>query len=72
MYASWNGATNVAGWQVLAGPSPGLLLPVEQFPSSNSFETQMGVSSTGPYFAVQALDIRGQVLGTSATIQAKP
>ena len=72
VYASWNGATNVAGWQVLAGPSPGLLLPVEQFPSSNSFETQMGVSSTGPYFAVQALDIRGQVLGTSATIQAKP
>lgn len=72
LYASWNGATNVAGWQVLAGPGPGLLLPVEQFPTSNSFETQMNVSSTGPYFAVQALDIRGQVLGTSATIQTKP
>ena len=71
LYASWNGATAVAGWQVLAGPTPTTLLPVEQFPST-SFETQMQVSSTGPYFAVQALDIRGQVLATSSTIQPKP
>jgi hypothetical protein len=71
LYASWNGATGVAGWQVLAGPTPVTLLPVEQFPST-SFETQMQVSSTGPYFAVQALDIRGQVLGTSQTIQPAP
>jgi hypothetical protein len=70
LYASWNGATDVAGWQVLAGPTPATLLPVEQFPSS-SFETQMAVSSTGPYFAVQALDIRGQVLATSSSVQAK-
>jgi hypothetical protein len=71
VYASWNGATDVASWQVLAGPSPALLLPVEQFPSS-SFETTMPVSSTGPYYAVQALDIDDRVLETSKTVQAGP
>jgi hypothetical protein len=44
---------------------------VEQFPST-SFETIMHVSSSGPYFEVQALDIRGRPLGISTVTRAKP
>jgi hypothetical protein len=67
VYASWNGATDVTSWQVLAGPSSSALLGVGQFPQT-SFETAMPVSNSGPYFAVQALSSSGQVLGTSATV----
>jgi hypothetical protein len=69
VYASWNGATTVASWQVFAGPSPGLLVPVGQFPRT-SFETAMPVTSSGPYFSVRALGSNGQVLGTSLTVPA--
>ena len=34
------------------------------------FETTLKASSAGPYFAVQALDGSGNVLGTSATVKA--
>ncbi len=68
VYASWNGATDVASWQVLAGPISSLLLPVGQFPKT-SFESSMQVTSAGPYFQVQALGAGGQVLGTSATVE---
>ncbi len=73
VYASWNGATDVASWQVLAGPSPNLLSPIGQFPKT-SFETAMPVSSTGPYFEVQALDANDNLLGTSspAALSAPP
>jgi hypothetical protein len=66
VYASWDGATNVASWRVLAGPAPTALTSVGQLPWA-SFETTMSVSSTQPYFEVQALDSGGHVLGTSAT-----
>jgi hypothetical protein len=70
VYASWNGATTVASWRVLAGPTPGALSAVEQFPST-SFETTMHVSSNGPYFEVQALDIKGRPLAISTLTKAK-
>jgi Arylsulfotransferase (ASST) len=68
VYASWNGATGVASWLVLAGPSPSGLKPVKDFPKT-SFETEMTVPSTKPYFAVQALGSAGHVLSASATVQ---
>jgi hypothetical protein len=68
VYASWNGATEVASWQVLAGASPTTLSPAGQFPKTPQFETAMWVADTEPYFAVQALGNAGQLLGTSATI----
>jgi hypothetical protein len=71
VYASWNGATTVASWRVLAGRSASAVSAVEQFPD-NSFETTMHVSSSGPYFAVQALDIRGRPLGISTVTKVKP
>jgi Arylsulfotransferase (ASST) len=65
VYASWNGDTQVDAWRVLAGPSPSALNAVRQFPKTN-FETTIPVRDKQPYFAVQALGARGQVLATSA------
>jgi Arylsulfotransferase (ASST) len=65
-YASWNGATQVAAWRALSGPSPSSLTTVAQVPHSG-FETVIPIptGTLGPYLAVQALDAAGQVLGTS-------
>jgi hypothetical protein len=67
VFASWNGATTVAGWRILAGPSSAALTPVGQF-SRAGFETKMVVGSTQPDVAVQALGADGQVLGTSNVV----
>jgi hypothetical protein len=67
VYASWNGATDVATWRVLAGPTPNKLSPVGQFPKTY-FETTMSVPSTEPYFAVQALGAGGGTRATSAIV----
>ncbi len=64
-YASWNGATGVSAWQLLAGPSPTQLAPVATAPSSG-FETAIAANSAQPYFAVAALDAAGQTIATSA------
>lgn len=70
LYASWNGATDLTGWRVLAGPRPGALAPVG---SANraGFETQIVVHSGEPYFAVQALG-GSNVLATSPVQQLPP
>jgi hypothetical protein len=68
VYASWNGATSVARWQVLGGASPERLAPVTSAARSG-FETAISVSSVPAYLAVQALDSSGTVLGTSRTIR---
>jgi hypothetical protein len=68
-YASWNGATEVASWRVLAGSSASALAPVATAPR-HGFETAVKVSSTGPYAQVQALDGAGNVIGTSAAVKA--
>jgi Arylsulfotransferase (ASST) len=66
--ASWNGATQVASWKVLAGASASSLAPVASGARSG-FETTIKASTAGPYVAVQALDASGNVLGTSATVK---
>jgi hypothetical protein len=65
---SWNGATQVASWKVLASASATALAPILTAPKSG-FETTIKVSTAGPYVAVQALDASGNVLGTSATVK---
>lgn len=67
VFASWNGATEIAFWRVLAGPSGAALTPVGQF-SWTDFETKMWVGSTQPSVAVQALGADGRVLGTSGVV----
>jgi hypothetical protein len=66
---SWNGATEVASWQVLAGPSPSTLAPAASA-AKNGFQTTISVPSAGPYVEVQALNAAGSVIGTSATVKA--
>jgi len=68
-YASWNGATEVVSWRVLAGATPGALVAAAVEPRSG-FETSISVRSAGPYVAVQALNAAGQVLGTSEPVKA--
>ena len=70
VYASWNGATTVARWQVLAGADAGSLKPVGASTRRSDFETRIGVTSSSSTFAVQAVDARGRVLATSAAVDA--
>jgi hypothetical protein len=67
IYASWNGATEVATWQVLAG-GPKKLKEFTSAPKEG-FETVITVETTEPYVGVKALDASGKVLGSSKAIQ---
>jgi hypothetical protein len=70
VYASWNGATTIASWRVLAGVAPGALSPVASGAFAG-YETTIPVAGRvggTRYLAVQALDANGNVLGTSAAI----
>ena len=67
--ASWNGATDVASWRVLAGSSPGSLTVVAGA-TRTSFETTIQVPAPAAYVQVQALSASGAVLGTSNTMPA--
>ncbi len=71
VYASWNGATQLASWRVLAGPSPSSLAPVASAARAG-FETAVGVPklAAGAYVAVQALDASGAVIGASRAKRA--
>ena len=69
VYASWNGSTRVASWRVLAGRSPGSLADVLPKARRTGFETALVVSSSGPYFRVEALAANGEVIGTSKAVR---
>jgi hypothetical protein len=69
VHASWNGATEVASWRVLAGKSPGALASRATIPASD-FESSTTLPEKYAYAAVQALDSAGRVLGTSQTVPA--
>jgi hypothetical protein len=64
LYASWNGATGVAGWRALGGATPATLATLATAETSG-FETAIPVQSAAPVFAVQALGASGEVLATS-------
>ena len=70
VYASWNGATEVASWRVLAGSTRETLTPVSSA-AKTGFETAIPLpaGSTGPYVAVQALDGSGAVIRASPTVK---
>ena len=69
VYASWNGATKVASWRVLAGPSADSLSSAGTVDRSG-FETAIALHQSYPAFQVQALDASGRVLGTSRPFSA--
>jgi hypothetical protein len=66
VYASWNGATTVASWQLLTGSSATSLTVVASAPRA-SFETTIATSAAA-FAEVRALNSAGKVLGTSKAI----
>lgn len=69
VYASWNGATEVRTWRVLAGPAPDQLRPVAEV-GKTGFETSAALPAPEEYAAVEALDADGQVLSRSEPVPA--
>ena len=70
LYASWNGATEVAAWKVLAGPNPDALKTVA-FAPRKGFETAITVGTTEAYVGVRAKNGSGRVLGTSKAVKPR-
>ncbi|MFL5760779.1 MAG: arylsulfotransferase family protein [Thermomicrobiales bacterium] len=70
VYASWNGATEVAKWQVFAGDNADNLQPIGSAPRKG-FETTISVNSEASMFAAQAQDKAGKVLGLSEAVKPK-
>jgi outer membrane protein assembly factor BamB len=66
-FASWNGATEVARWDVLAGPSAGALKLAGSVPRSG-FETSIPVRGPAQWVQVVARNARGAVLGSSPIV----
>ncbi|HXQ00924.1 MAG TPA: arylsulfotransferase family protein [Solirubrobacteraceae bacterium] len=64
VHMSWNGATEVASWRVLAGERPETLTARATIPASE-FESSTVLPKKYAYAQVQALDSAGHVLGTS-------
>jgi hypothetical protein len=68
VHVSWNGATEVETWAVLAGKNPSTLAAAGSQRRAG-FETVISVNSEGPYFAVTAHDSSGRPVGRSATVK---
>jgi Arylsulfotransferase (ASST) len=69
VHASWNGATEVASWRVLAGKRAGSLTQQATVPAGSGFESSTTLPQKYAYVVVQALDSAGHVLGASKTVQ---
>jgi hypothetical protein len=69
VYASWNGATQVASWRVLGSSGGGSLSTVASSPRTG-FETALAVSGAATSFEVEALNSSGKVIGTSRQFTA--
>ena len=68
VYASWNGATEVTGWQVAAGSRHNQLRPLG-IAQHRGFETVIPLPAQPQYASVTALDHSGRELRRSPTIQ---
>jgi hypothetical protein len=66
-YVSWNGATAVTSWRLLAGASTHAFTPVVSA-SRSGFETTIALASSPRYLRAQALGAGGAVLGASAPV----
>jgi hypothetical protein len=69
VYASWNGATEVAAWRIWAGPTSRRLKVVAKRLTRGGFETAKTIRSGGPIVKVQALNSKGKVIGTSRAVR---
>ena len=71
VYVSWNGATDVARWQLAAGPTAAATTPLASV-ARTGFETAVPVHTDQPWIRVRALSARGTVLGTSRALEPNP
>lgn len=71
VYASWNGSTETAAWQVFAGKDPDKLSLIASAAKSG-FETAIASANKGPYFQVKALNSSGKVIGISTIVSRRP
>jgi arylsulfotransferase ASST len=67
VYASWNGATAVARWQVMARTESGALRSMATV-RRRGFETRVTVASGAQSFVVRARDARGRILRSSHAV----
>jgi hypothetical protein len=70
-WASWNGATRVRQWRLLAGSSPDQLLRVGSRVPRHGFETRLRQPTGARYVAVRAIDGQGHVLAQSPAIRPR-
>lgn len=66
-HASWNGATEVASWNLLAGSTAQAPTTLSSAPR-NGFEMTIETRTRDRRFSVQAIDDHGKVLGTSLAL----
>ena len=71
VFASWNGATGVSSWRILAGASPDALIARATMPDSG-FESSLTFPDAYAYVAVQALGPAGELLASSPTASVQP
>jgi hypothetical protein len=71
LYASWNGAGDIAAWEILAGPSRRSLRPIGLAPW-RGLETAVTVGGRHPYLAVRALDAQGRGDRSSPAVGTRP
>ena len=67
VYASWNGATDVARWVVLGSSASGGLRPIASH-APTGFETRLPISARIGRVAVEALDAHGTRLAISRVV----
>jgi hypothetical protein len=65
---SWNGATEVAAWQIVGGDSENSLDELGKPVGKTGFETELTLEEAPGYVAVVALDADGTVLGRSRAV----
>lgn len=68
-WASWNGATELRSWQLLAGEDPDALVPLGGPVPRGDFETALHARTGARYVAVAALDARGRQIGQSRPVE---
>lgn len=65
VFVSWNGATEVAQWRVIAGDDEATAEPVQTV-ERDGFETEIPLEPGVAHVTVEALDDNGEVLATGA------
>ena len=70
VYTSWNGATEVASWEISSGSSAAALKPVATR-ARTGFETRVTVPGVPRFVQARARDAAGNVLATSAPTRVR-